>query len=96
MRAIQMVFNNVELRISLKINFLSAKMYTTKSTCYKRLSEDAAQLYADGVMHKSVLRIRNRDPGSGALLTPGSGIRCLFYPRIRDPRRVKSHHPDPG
>jgi hypothetical protein len=24
------------------------------------------------------------DPGSGAFLTPGSGIRCLFDPWIRD------------
>ncbi len=89
-------FYNVELRISLNINFLSAKMYTIKCTCYKRLSGDAGRIYADGVMLKSVLRIRNWDPGSGVFLTPGSGIRCLFDPRIRDPRQVKSQHPDPG
>ncbi len=55
---------------------------TIKCTCYKRLSEDAARLYADGVMLKSVLRIRIRDPvpfwpldpGFGAFFTPGSGI----------------------
>jgi hypothetical protein len=35
-----------------------------------------------------VLRIRIRDPGSGAFLTPGSGI--------RDPGWVKSQDPDPG
>ncbi len=27
---------------------------------------------------------------------PGSGIRCLFYPRIWDPAWVKSKDPDPG
>jgi hypothetical protein len=26
---------------------------------------------------------------------PGSGIRCLFDPWIRDPGWVKSQHPDP-
>jgi hypothetical protein len=35
-----------------------------------------------------VLRIQIRDPGSGAFLTPGSGI--------RDPGWVKSQDPDPG
>ncbi len=35
------------------------------------------------------------DPGSGAL-TPGSGIRCLCDPWIRDPGWVKSKDPDPG
>jgi hypothetical protein len=28
----------------------------------------------------AVLRIRIRDPGSGAFLTPGSGIRNRFFP----------------
>ncbi len=49
-----------------------------------------------------VLRIRIRDPvpfwpldpGSGAILTPGSGIRCLFDPWIRDPGWLKSQDPD--
>jgi hypothetical protein len=36
----------------------------------------------------TALRIRIRDPGSGAFLTPGSGI--------RDPGWVESQHPDPG
>ncbi len=27
---------------------------------------------------------------------PGSGIGCLFDPRIRDPGWVESQHPDPG
>jgi hypothetical protein len=27
---------------------------------------------------------------------PGSGIRCLFDPWIRDPGWVESQHPDPG
>jgi hypothetical protein len=27
---------------------------------------------------------------------PGSGIRCLFDPWIRDPGRVESQHPHPG
>jgi hypothetical protein len=26
----------------------------------------------------------------------GSGIRCLFYPWIRDPEWLKSQDPDPG
>jgi hypothetical protein len=30
------------------------------------------------------------DPGSGAFLTPGSGIQCLFYPWIRDLGWVKT------
>jgi hypothetical protein len=34
------------------------------------------------------VRIRIRDPGLGAFLTPGSGI--------RDPGWVESQHPDPG
>ncbi len=29
---------------------------------------------------QAVLRIRIRDPGSGAFLTPGSGIRDRFFP----------------
>jgi len=45
-------------------------MYTL---LYKRLSANAAGLYADGVMLKSVLRARIRVSGSGAFLTPGSG-----------------------
>jgi hypothetical protein len=35
-------------------------------------------------MRKPVLRIRIRDPGSGAFLTPGSGIRDGQEIRIRD------------
>ncbi len=34
------------------------------------------------------------DPGYGAFLTPGSGIRCLFDPWIWDPGWVKSQDPD--
>jgi hypothetical protein len=50
----------------------------------------------------AVLRIRIRDPGSGAFLTPGSGIRNRFFSgsqssdlgsRISDPG---SRIPDPG
>ncbi len=45
---------------------------------------------------RPVLRIRIRDPGSGAFLTPGSGIRNRFFPdpgsRISDPG---SRIPDP-
>ncbi len=29
--------------------------------------------------------VADPDPGSGAFLTPGSGIRCLFDPWIWDP-----------
>ncbi len=35
------------------------------------------------IVSNSVLRIRIRDPGLGAFLTPGSGM-------------GESHHPDPG
>jgi hypothetical protein len=31
------------------------------------------------------ISVANPEPGSGAFLTPGSGIRCLFDPWIRDP-----------
>ncbi len=37
------------------------------------------------LLSAAVLRIRIRDPGLGAFLTPGSGIGCLFDPWIRDP-----------
>jgi hypothetical protein len=41
------------------------------------------------ILKNSVLRIRIRDPGSGAFLTPGSGIRNRAFPdpgsRISDP-----------
>jgi hypothetical protein len=33
--------------------------------------------------------VADPDTGSGAFLTPGSGIRCLFDPWIRDPGWVK-------
>jgi hypothetical protein len=36
------------------------------------------------------------DPGSGAFLIPGFGIRCLFDPWIRDPGWIKNQDPDPG
>jgi hypothetical protein len=29
--------------------------------------------------------VADPDPGSGAFFAPGSGIRCLFGPWIRDP-----------
>ncbi len=42
-----------------------------------------------------VLRIRIRDPGSGAFLTPGSEIRNRFFPdpgsRIPDPKPIPSN-----
>ncbi len=47
------------------------------------------------LLYYTVLRIRIRDLGSGAFLTPGSGIRCLFDPWIRDPGWVKNKNPDP-
>ncbi len=41
---------------------------------------------------EAVLRIRIRDPGSGAFLTPGSGIWNRFFPdpgsRIPDPKPI--------
>jgi hypothetical protein len=37
------------------------------------------------------INVADPDPGSGAFLTPGSGIRCLFDPWIRD-----RFFPDPG
>jgi hypothetical protein len=36
------------------------------------------------------------DPGSGAFLTSGSGIRCLFDLWIRDPGWVKNQNPESG
>ncbi len=39
---------------------------------------------------------RSLDPGSGAFLIPGSGIRCLYDPWIPDPRRAQNQYPDPG
>jgi hypothetical protein len=35
--------------------------------------------------------VADPDPGSGAFLTPGSGIRCLFDPWIRDPGMGKKN-----
>ncbi len=51
-----------------------------------------------GPLINPVLRIRILDPGSGAFLTPGSGIRSLFDPWIRDPEWVfsGSRISDPG
>ncbi len=40
--------------------------------------------------------VADPDPGSGAFLTPGSGIRCLFDPLIRDPGWVKNLDPGSG
>jgi hypothetical protein len=40
--------------------------------------------------------VADPNPGSGAFLTAGSGIRCLFDLWIRDPGWVKNQDPDPG
>ncbi len=54
--------------------------------------------------NKDEKSVADPDPGSGACLIPGSGIRCLFDPRIRDPvpllpldpAWVKYQDPDSG
>jgi hypothetical protein len=40
--------------------------------------------------------VADLDPGSGAFLTPGSEIRCLFDPFIRDPGWMKNLDPVSG
>jgi hypothetical protein len=55
-------------------------LWTMKVRCMDQLYEDSVD--------QPVLRIRIRDPESG--------IRCLFYPRIRDTGWVKSQDLDPG
>jgi hypothetical protein len=54
--------------------------------------DDCSALRSDNTVHAAVLRIRNGDPGSGAFLTPGSGIQNGFFPdpgsRIPDPKPI--------
>jgi hypothetical protein len=58
-------------------------------TRYRRISSNKFDLTKTP---EPVLRIRIRDPGLGAFLTPGSGIRNRFIPdpgsRIPDPKLI--------
>jgi hypothetical protein len=78
-------------------NSLILKELRAKSHDYELLKRDheeskrAVQLLQAALQdHQAmvIIIISVEDPGSGALLTPGSGI--------RDPGWVESQHPDPG
>ncbi len=59
---------------------------------YRYMLYPGYRLYKEKKVFISVLQIRIRDPGSGAFLTPGSGIRNGFFPdpgsRIPDPKTI--------
>jgi hypothetical protein len=56
---------------------------------FKERSVFGVTLHAANTKHKEKFSVADPDPGSGAFLTPGSGIRNGFFPdpgsRITDP-----------
>ena len=58
------------------------------------MSIDIRYVLSPPPSHKQTIRDAGPDPGSGAFLTLGSGIQCLFDPWIRDLGEVKN--PDSG
>ncbi len=63
---------------------------------YPRLNEFVYLKPKKKLTDRAVYPDGSIDTSSGADQDPGSGIRCLFDPWIRDPGWVESQHPDPG